>query len=176
MSLILHLFTIFFVYLINNRSYANRPSVSFVNIKLPNDFFIYTSQYNNGGELVVLDATRAFLRKILTSVLTRELLLGICIYCTLDPSHLLIGIPGCIVIKYSIQRQQLAIYLWNKDETACVTVKYEYGYHADAQDTQPGYFMDLLQDVVDEIQKSKVSSGFCSILLIIKYKIIFCFL
>jgi hypothetical protein len=58
------------------------------------------------------------------------------------------------------------IYVWNKDETACVTVKYEYGYHADAQDAEPGYFMDLLQEVVDEIKNSKVSLRLFEFILI----------
>jgi hypothetical protein len=71
--------SLLFVYLLrlNYRFYgpSNRP-VKFVNIKLPNDSFFYTTEHANSGGLAVSDSTMTFLRSVFTSILKRGILPG----------------------------------------------------------------------------------------------------
>ncbi len=59
--------------------YAHREG-AFTNIKLPNDGFFYTSDYNNGGTLIESDATSRFMQNIIGLVQNRNLLKGTSIF------------------------------------------------------------------------------------------------
>lgn len=60
----------------SHSSYYAHRKVAFTNIKLPNDGFFYTSDYNGGNTLVVTEATNSFVTEIIAFVKGRDLLIG----------------------------------------------------------------------------------------------------
>lgn len=57
-------------------SHYARREVAFTNIKLPNDGFFYTSDYNNRSALIESDATSKFMQNIIGLVQNQNLLKG----------------------------------------------------------------------------------------------------
>jgi len=120
--------------------------VYFVNIKLPNDGFFYTAQF--GGRFVpertplaVSDRyNRELMRRVITNLAA------------------LFKFPGNITIEtfYLVHRQTLEIRFWNVDQTKCVKVAFENGFHehanrskGDAEDATAA-FNDLLNAWADK--------------------------
>jgi len=107
-------------------NWPGAKTVVFTNIKLPNDSYIYTSQYGGTPPLVNPSEPEpfTFLKKIIGKLNDLHI-------CEVE------GILDCksqkdyekrVEMKYWEARQRFDIYLWSSDETKCITIKFEYGY------------------------------------------------
>lgn len=84
---------------------------------MPNDGYLYGPEYSDDRHdlLVPNEETEAFVYHIYDAVVAAF------------PGFL--DAEGKVEALYDLGGQRLALYFWNADETRCITVKYEYGFH-----------------------------------------------
>lgn len=101
--------------------------VSFTNIRLPNDGYFYTGDYNDDGQLDdKRDDSRAFVSRVAQVLVDRNMIIeGIFLCTSINRScpNLPTEENDFVEMKYFEAQQRLAIRFWKADENSCITVR-----------------------------------------------------
>lgn len=99
--------------------------VSFTNIKLPNDSYVYTSQYAASPvpRVNVTQEVGDFLQEVIEALQQQNVLEVRGLNSKISEAEY----EKRIEMKYWEDRQRFDFYFWADDESSCLTIKFEYG-------------------------------------------------